>query len=379
MKILLAATTGVGAKTFYQGFGKSLRAAGISATLVCPDSEIARDFAADEAMGFIPVGYKRDPSLSEDLVALSRSVRAVNDLRPDLVVSGSPKASLLTMISARIVGVESLYVVHGLRYEGDRGLRRLFLMLLEAVTCSLARNVVLVGEQLRDRMVADRMIGRRKAQVLGAGSANGVVVPISIRQRDPQQDKAGPGFRFGFVGRVTKDKGVLELVEAWERVAVMRPGATLIVVGQIENDLKACTDIEEFFSRSDVDYRGYITDPLEVYTELDCLVLPSYREGLPTVVLEAAARRVPAIVSDATGVSEPVLNGVTGTVVPARSAEALLHAMIAAIDNPSVIREMGIAARDYVARTYDRSKVHQQWVDLFLSVGTSGELKKRGK
>lgn len=374
MKLALIATTDAGATTFYEGFAERFREAGIESVLICPKTDRSIKFSEREKIELHPVPFQRNPRPLKDAAQFFRLLKLFNQIKPEVVIVGSPKASLLAGAASRFLGITAIYTVHGLRYEGSRGWKREVLKLNEKMTCLLARRVICVGHQIEHRLLSDGLVRQSKVGVLGAGSANGVLIRETLSCDEslsyPRVVLDEP-VRAGFVGRLTEDKGFRILMEAWENIKENESSMKLVIAGDIENDLSADPIVTRFLARQDVIYLGYCENPDSIYDKLDVLILPSFREGLPTVVLEAASKGVPAVVSDSTGTSEPVINGVTGIVVKTKSVDDLSSALRLVETNREHIAKMGQAARKHIQLNYDRRQVHLNWIEFLLDMRSS--------
>ncbi|MFK3676453.1 glycosyltransferase family 4 protein [Microbacterium sp. NPDC090218] len=342
------------ATTFLGGYLRFLREAGWEVTLVCSDGPGVVDLAREAGVDFEPVAMEREPSPLKDLRALGEVRRLLRRLHPDVLVYATPKAALLGALGGRAAGVpRRIYEVWGLRMETASGLRRRVFGALEALTMRLSTEVIANSRSLAERAAELGLNGGRDVTVLGAGSSHGVDAAHFSRQADaPALDAAvaakltlSSGPVVGFVGRLHPDKGIDTLLAALRICADRGTAAQLLVVGADEGaalgDLVEGTD-----ARIPVHVTGFSEDVRPMLRAMDVLVLPSRREGFPNVVLEAAGMEVPAIVSDATGCVDAVVDGVTGIITPVGDARALADAMTALLEDGDRRRALGAAARD---------------------------------
>jgi glycosyltransferase involved in cell wall biosynthesis len=168
-------------------------------------------------------------------------------------------------------------------------------------------------------------------------------------------------FVFGFVGRLTVDKGIRELAAAFAQLDGDDPSIWLLIVGEEESQALPQDITTQLSTDRRVRYTGWLPEPSLAYQMIDALVLPTYREGLPNVCLEAAAAAKPVITTTATGAIDSIQDGVTGVLVKAHDAQALLGAMKAlASDRPGAI-QMGIAGRKFVEAYFGNDIV---WANL---------------
>jgi len=356
--VLYGMTSGVSARGFIAGQAAFLREHGWRVALVCSDEGDVARFAGEDGIEYLPVDLARNPSVRQDLRGVVGLWRVLRRTRPAATVWGSPKASLLGVALCRALGIPSVYLIHGLRLEGSTGLRRLVLRVAETVTCRLATVVVSDGLELRALAERLRLAPAGRIRVLAQGSANGVgphaAAPFYRRALGIDVDAVV----VTFAGRITRDKGVRELARAWQWVSARRPEAHLVVAGRVDGPDPMGPGLEEGLrSMPRTHLLGHIDDLDRLWADSDVCVLPSYREGLPLVVIEAAAAGVPAVVCDFTGGRETVLDHQTGRVVPRRDVTALAHALDELIGDEHLRERLGRAARERALQNYDRPRL----------------------
>ncbi|WP_197055614.1 glycosyltransferase family 4 protein [Microbacterium sp. ZOR0019] len=353
-RLCVMVTSSLTATTFLRGYLRFLREAGWEVTLVCSDGPGAVELAHEAGVAFEPLEMTREPSPLADLRALRQVRRLLRRLRPDVLVYATPKAALLGALGGRAAGVpRRVYEVWGLRMETASGLGRRVFAALESLTMRLSTEVIANSRSLADRVGELGLNGAREVTVLGAGSSHGVdAVHFSPRADVPALDRdvaewvgSSPGPVVGFVGRLHPDKGIDTLLAALRVCADRGLAAPLLLVGGDEgaapDALAAAAD-----TRIPVHTTGFAADVRPLLRAMDVLVLPSRREGFPNVVLEAAAMEVPAIVSDATGCVDAVIDDVTGMITPVGDAGALADALITLLQDGERRTQLGAAARD---------------------------------
>jgi glycosyltransferase involved in cell wall biosynthesis len=192
--------------------------------------------------------------------------------------------------------------------------------------------------------------------VFGNGSANGVDAdvrfnPARLAPGAAEAARAAHGVPADaplvlFVGRLVRDKGVAELQGAWARVREQFPQAHLLLVGPTEEqDPVPAGVLEALRADGRVHFAGFVDEMAAVYAAADVVVLPTYREGLPYVPLEAAAMARPVVCSDVPGCTDAVRDGVTGTLVPVRDVAALAEAVGRYLADPGLRERHGRAGR----------------------------------
>lgn len=376
--VLYGMTSGVSARGFMRGQAPFLREHGWDVALACSDEGGVQEFAQAEGLRFHQLPLERNPSLRHDIRAWRLLWRTLRTVAPDVTLWGSPKASLFGVLACRVQGIPAVYALHGLRLEGASGLRRVVLQLLETVTCRLATVVIADGFDLRDTAERLRLVRRGSAEVLAHGSANGVDPSAGEPRYRAELGLGQHDVVVTFAGRITTDKGITELASAWRSLVDTRPSAHLVVAGRVDDADRHAPRLEAMLrGLPNAHLVGHVDDLERLWADSDLIVLPSYREGLPLVVIEAAAAGVPAVVADCTGGPESVVDGVTGLVVPRRDAASLGTALARLVDDSETRSRMGSAARARALARYDRESLWQALDQLLKRVSPSAPHSER--
>ena len=372
-KIIRTSTVSTSLNTFCRGTLRRLAQTYDVVAVSTPDDEL-HEMAQREGVRVVGVAMRRPISPLHDLRSLLGLIRVFRRERPDMVHSITPKAGLLSMIAAWVCRVPvRLHTFTGLVFPTATGLKKKTLMLTDRITCACATHIVPEGEGVKADLI-NYNITRKPLQVLGYGNVRGI--DLNHYRRTPEVMTAAQSisrsdvFTFVFVGRVVRDKGINELVEAFVRLHQAEPATRLILVGRFEDNLdpvsgktrlaiERCDFIEAVGSQSDV--RPWLA-------AADALVFPSYREGFPNVVIEAGALDLPSIVTDINGSREIIVHGQNGVIVPPRNAQALLQAMTQFVQNPQATQAMAANARKMIASRFEKSFVEQCLIDYYKEI-----------
>lgn len=353
---------------------QALLGAGFRVKLICSPGELLDRTAADEGVEAIPIPMRRGFALFSDLVSLVRIWAVLRRLRPDVTEFSTPKAGLLGNVAALLCGVpKRVYLVRGLRLETATGWRRALLAGTERLAAACSHLVMCNSHSLGRQMVALGLAPAVKVQVLGHGSSNGVDVerfsPGASDLRSACSIPTGAPV-IGFVGRLTRDKGVPELVQAFDEILARLPEARLLLVGWFDESADALS--AAFRKRIDAHPRivrtGFVHDTAAWYRAMDVLVLPTWREGFPNVALEAAASGIPVVTTRATGACDAVLPEVTGILIPAGDAGAIAESVLKLLSNPQRRLFMGVTARAWVLDCFTQDRVLGRTVELYRTM-----------
>ncbi len=375
-RLLYVLTAAFGLEKALGGQLRYLRRAGFEPWVACsPGPELER-FAAREGVPGEAVPIEREVSPFRDLVALWRLWRLLRRLRPAITNVSAPKAGLLGGLAAWLAGIPCrVYTLRGLRLETAGGAKYALLWAAEWLACLLAQRVVCVSPGLARRALELRLARPGKLVVAASGSLNGI---------DPRPFEPGPAMArrvrrlrrrlgipddapvVGFVGRLTRDKGIAELVAAYRRLRQRRPALRLLLVGCFEAGDPVPPEVRQAIeSDPGILVTGFVNDPAPYYQLMDVVTLSTYREGYPIVALEAAAARRPFVTTRATGASDAVVEGETGLLVRARDAAALAAAVAGLLDNPRRAAALADRAQRRIFAEFSQRRVWAAWERIY--------------
>lgn len=363
LRLLRIATVPVSLHLLLRGQFGFMRTQGfdvLTASAAGPEVEAVRE----EGVDHVVIPFTRRITPWQDLLCLWRLIRLCRQYRPHIVHTHTPKAGLLGMLAARVAFVPvRIHTVAGIPGMEARGWRRMLLEFTERLTVYCATRVYPNSHGLRVYM--EKLgISPLKLKVLGMGSSNGIDSRHFSRDSCLQQKADAlrrhhgiqPGeIVFCFVGRVVRDKGIVELVDAFQQLKKSMP-AWLFIVGHTEEELdplpeQTWADIK---GDSHIVIPGFQPDVRPLMVAADIFILPSYREGFPNVVLQACALEVPCIVTDITGSNEIITHEKNGLVVRPKDTDALRRAMESLASEPALRTEFAALARKRVIDNFDQ-------------------------
>ena len=324
-------------------------------------------FCEAEGIRYKYMPLHREISFWSDVACLFRYLWLFIRERPYVVHGNTPKASMLSMTAAWLTRRPvRVYMCHGLRYQSAEGGMQRLLMWFEKLSCACATEVLCVSQGVRKQLVADGLCAAHKAKVVGYGTAGGVDTGHFSRQA--QFPAAGlnlpeGAFVFTFVGRIVRDKGIGELVAAFRRLYECHPDVYLLLVGDKEQTLSPLdpSTLETMQENSHIIQSGFQKDIRPFLAMSDAFVLPSYREGVGQVLLEAGCMDVPCIATDIIGCNEVIIPGVNGDLVPSHDEEALYLKMKEWAEHPEYLRKMAASCRESIVSRFARERVWQAY------------------
>lgn len=385
LKLVQVTTVPVSLWAFLGGQVGFMRAQGFDVHAVSSPGEYLTKFGEREEVPVYAVDMPRRITPHRDVLAVVRLYRCLRQVRPHIVHANTPKGGLLGMISATLARVPvRVYHIHGLPMMTAEGKRRLLLRWSEKISCLLAHRVFCVSHSIRNVAICEGLCDPAKIIVPLGGSVNGIDADgrfnpdsrshpsvVEARRRCGIPDDAQV---IGFVGRIVRDKGLIELITAWRELRDKFPALHLVVVGPFEPQDPVPAEVEQIL-RTDprIHLVGEVEDSSPFYRAMDLVVLPTYREGFPLVPLEAASMCLPVVATRVPGCTDAVVDGVTGTLVPPYDAEALAEAIAAYLIDPELRRRHGEAGRERVLREFRQEAIweatYQEYVRLLKERG----------
>jgi glycosyltransferase involved in cell wall biosynthesis len=371
-KLVYIVTVPMTAKAFMRGHLKYMVDKGYDVTLISSPEPELLEIAQQESISTIGIKIEREISVWADLVSIWQLYWTLVKLKPDIVNASTPKAGLLGIIAAWLARVPTrIYFLRGLRLETANGFKKFILLTTEKIASACATSIVPVSQSLRNTYIEQKLAPTEKLVMVGGGSSNGVdpkvFLPsddtISNAQRIKQELKILESAQVvGFVGRLTKDKGIVELVEAFREAQETVSNIHLLLIGWLEDgDPVPSNIIKEIESNPAIISVGFIKNTSSYYPVFDILAFPSYREGFPNVPLEAALSSIPTIGFNATGTIDAVQDGITGVIVPLGNTDRLAQALIMLLTDTKKCKEFGKAAKDRALLYYQPKEIWENW------------------
>ena len=328
----------------------------IQVHLISSNTEYLKILKKKVSCPHIAVEINRNINIRKDLKALIDLYFIFKKNKYDVVHSSTPKAGFLVSIAAFIARVPlRIHTFTGQRWSTETGIFRKLLMFLDIIICKLSTELYADSQSQIDFLVDSKIVKIGKIRVIRSGSFGG----IDLKKFNPEENiqnrlnifndlKLDPdSFILIFIGRINKDKGIDELITAFSELSSEKYNIDLIILGNLENESNPLSDdvLNIMFNHKRIHCIGYSSTPQEYLAISDVFCLPSYREGFPTSVMEAAAMGLPAIGTKIPGTIDAIIDGKTGLLVEKKSKSSLKEAIIFFIKSPGQLKAMGGRAK----------------------------------
>ncbi len=326
-------------------------------------------------IAFIPVRIERDISIKNDLRALAKLWTVFRDEKFTCVHSITPKAGLLSMLASKMARVPiRLHTFTGQVWATKHGAKRILLKTLDKITSAAATGIFADSRSQAEFLIENKVIARGKITVLANGSIAGVNISRFKRDLEARSrirrlhDIPVESVVFLFVGRLVREKGILELLEAFGKVASKNEAAHLFIVGPDEEGLQKEIDkaSERFPGR--FHQTGFTDAPQDYMSSCDVFCLPSHREGFGSVIIEAAAVGLPSIASKIYGITDAIEEGETGLLHRVGEVGEMAHAMNLLAEDPAARRRMAVAAKERASTKFSEEKVTEALMNFYEKV-----------
>lgn len=316
----------------------------------------------------IPIDISRNINPLKDLKSIYQLYRFIKKNEINTVVGHSPKGGMVAMISAYLSGISNrIYFRHGIFYETSKAIKQFIFKNVDRISGTLATKVVCVSNAVAERSVIDNLNKSSKNFLLGKGTCNGVdtlhrfnrenyslAQILNLRQKYSIKDNDRV---VGFVGRLVHDKGIDELIQAWQIIKQKNQNVKLILVGPLEERDSILEETKKtILEDATIIFTDYCKDAAPLYNLMDIFILPTYREGFPTVVLEASAMELPIVITKATGCEEAIIENETGIFIE-NNAESIVDGIQYYLDNTIMAKEHGTNGRIFVEKNFQQEKI----------------------
>ena len=366
-KILIGVSSSFCAN-FLKGQVSFLVSKGFEVVIISGAGEEISILAKRENAKLHTVNFTRKISPFHDLRLLFQIINILKSEKPDIVNAGNPKSGFLIILACWFLGIRNrIFTLHGLYSDTKSGFTGWLVTRAETMTCNFAKQVIAVSESLRQHAIQRGILKAANSLIIEKGSCNGIDLDFYSRNQNnllaasrlkEEIKLSGQEFLLGYVGRLSKDKGIEILFAAFNLLVKKIPNLRLIIAGPIEDaDPFSRETMHQLYEDERIYYLGKMMDVAPVYCMIDILILPSFREGFPNVLLEAASMSVPVVSSRIPGSSDAMQAGFNGEFFSMGSSENLTDVLEKLIFNESERIRMGKNGRKFAEDNFSKERI----------------------
>lgn len=377
IKLIRITTVPMALKFLLPGQMKFMKENGFDVLMISADGAERNDIIESEGCPHTIVEMTRKITPFKDFICLLQLIKFFRKELPDIVHTHTPKAGLLGMIAAKFCRVKiRIHTVAGLPLMVEKGFKYQLLKLIEKITYGCATNVWPNSNSLVQFIQQKKLSAAKKLFIIGKGSTNGInlnrfkkeVLDVKILE----QVKASLNYQekciyLLYIGRLVKDKGIPELINAFVQLQNNYLNLKLVLVGQFENDLDPLPEsaLHQIKNNGDIKHIEW-TDYVEYYmAAANYFVFPSHREGLPNVLLQAGAMQLPIICSKIDGNVDIVLHHQTGLLFEKGNEQQIQQQIVFALDNKEAMQKMATILHQTIQTNYRRENIWQNILEQY--------------
>lgn len=358
-----------------------LRDSNLDVTLISSYGPEIKKIDFGPGLTYKPVEISRLLDPVKDFFTLIKLIRIFHKNKFDIVHSTTPKAGLLAAIAGFVVNVPlRFHTWTGQPWVTLEGVKRWVIKLSDKLIGCLCTRCYADSPSQRQFLIDEKVISGNKIRVINKGSLSGVNLDkfnperFTPEQRESLKDQIGVppnSIIITLIGRINRDKGVLELISAFRSILEDGYETELLLIGPLDQDSEGddFLELENIIAdNSKIHYLGYQDEPEQYLAISDIFCLPSYREGFGTTVIEAAAMGVPTVGTRINGLVDAIVENETGMLVPLKDVSALKQALKELMDDPELLKKMGAKARKRSLTHFDKRMIDKMVYEEYLKI-----------
>ena len=338
-------------------------------TAISSDKERLEEYGKSQSVDTYHIEMTRKITPIQDLKCLIKLFIFLKKNKPLIIHSHTPKAGIIAMLSSYLANIPiRMHTVAGLPLLEKKGIKRVVLNFIEKLTYRCSTNVYPNSYGLKNIILEKKFTKKYKLKIIGNGSSNGIDTSYFNPELFSKEEKQtlrrnhkirNDDFVFIFVGRIVGDKGINELVEAFEKLSKDNSKVKLLLVGQYEDNLDPLKKQTKFIinNNEQIVSVGYQNDVRSYFSIADSLVFPSYREGFPNVVMQAGAMGLCSIVSNINGCNEIIENNKNGIIIPVKDTKEIHNAMMKICYDKNLFMKLKLNSRSLIKKRYQRELI----------------------
>ncbi len=356
-KILHIVSISFSLKYFIGDQFKYFKDKGYDITVACTPSDDLFQYSKKMDFKVFPVNILRSINPLKDIKSIYKLFKFIKQENFDIVIAHSPKGGLIGMLAAFFARTpKRIFFRHGLVFQTTKGFKRNLLIKIEKITGKCSHKIVNVSQSILRESEKLNLNSPSKNIILGKGTCNGVDInKFKYQSKTEFKDK----LVVGFIGRLCDDKGVNELIESLDYLEE-REEILLLLVGPLDSRVGLSSKVvDKIKNHPKIKYIGEVSNTSYYYNQMDIFILPSYREGFPTVNLEASASSLPIITTKKTGCIDSIIENNTGiftNIDASKIAESIKYYA----DNENIRKLHGINGRTFVEENFSEEIIYKE-------------------
>ena len=353
---------------------------GFDVLMISADGKELAEVIYKEQCRHIVVPMTRKITPFTDLICLIRLIKIFKKEKPDIVHTHTPKAGLLGMLAAKLCGIKiRIHTVAGLPLMVEKGFRYQLLKFIEKLTYTAANHVWPNSNSLMGFISKSKLCKTKKLKIIAKGSTNGVQVnrfskenldEKIINEIKGQINYTADKTYLLCIGRMVKDKGLVELVNVFKQLQKDNANLQLILVGEYENALDPLpvATLQEIENNTSILHINW-SNQVEYFMHLaNFFVFPSHREGFPNVLLQAGSIGLPVICSHITGNIDIITNNETGLIFESENEQQMFKLLQNALLHPQNMQTMAKKLQQHVRENYRQENIWQKMLEAYKTL-----------
>lgn len=316
----------------------------------------------------------RKINLFQDIKALILLTNYFNHADFDVIITFTPKAGFIGILSSRFAGIKKrVHFFTGQVWHTKSGLIKIFLRFLDKLIVLFATNIIVDGRPQQEYLIAHNILTENNSIILGKGTISGIDLKLFCPKPDIRNEiRDNIGYNkddivFMFLGRLTVDKGILELTKAFNRLQHIYPNVKLIIVGPDEENIIEKLK-NEFEVNPNIHYYGSTQTSEKIIQVCDIFCLPSHREAFGLSIIEASACEKPIICSDTYGLKDTIIDGQTGLRHITHDTDSIFEKMKVLVENEALRNTLGVNGRKYIQEFFSKEMITSLWLKYLNSM-----------
>ena len=338
------------------------------------NEEEIRDYNHPNLTSIKHIQIERKISIVKDIQALWQTTTYFKQNKFDAVICFTPKAGLIGITASWLARIKNrIHFFTGQVWHTKKGIFKIFLKLLDKIVVTFSTKIIVDGKPQQDYLIENNIISKQNSITLGKGTISGIDINRFTPKpevRIPQRDLLGyveSDFVFLFLGRLNKDKGIFDLVTAFNKLQEKYPNVKLLLVGQDEEDIENKIKKGSYINDS-IQFYGLTHESENILQAVEVFCLPSHREAFGLSIIEASACGVPVICSDTYGLDDSVVNEVTGLRHKTHDSESIFDAMETLYLHEDKRNTFGENGREYVVNHFSKDTITNLWASYLQDI-----------